>query len=156
MSVQVIFCVVDVLAGIAMYRTLVVLKTCSSSALRAVGWGWLLNPIVINISTRGSADAIPSALSLLALLGAVEFAKIPEINSGIGFSSRPTTLQCEAPRVKRTWQQWSWLFFGGVSHGLAIHVKLYPVIYLPAFAFFFVASSSPSYRTLLHLPVEVS
>lgn len=60
---------------------------------------WLLNPLAINVSTRGSADTIISAM-VLATMYLV---------------------------MKRR------LVFAGIVFGLAVHFKIYPIIYSISF-----------------------
>jgi len=143
-SAKVVFALVDVAAGLALRCSLQVLGGVSEAEVsRAVVWGWLLNPIVINISTRGSADSLPCALTIASILGAT-FAARRLCSSGRSDGHR---------RALRRWCQVRLpLFAGALAHGLAIHVKLYPVIYLPAFAAFF--SSLPGSR-VVGVTVEV-
>lgn len=68
---------------------------------------WLLNPLSINVSTRGSFDAVTSALVLgttLLLLGG-------------------STL-CAA-----------------LAYGFVVHLRVYPIIYAPAFALYLARTS---------------
>ena len=70
---------------------------------------WLFNPIVINISTRGSADSLVCGMIILTCIGLYK----------------------------------SYYFSAGVMHGLAVHFKIYPIIYSLAYlGFIYVKSDS--------------
>ena len=75
---------------------------------------WLYNPFPINICTRGSAE---SFVVLLSVLGTVAIA----------------TMKVEGSKA------WLWGKAGiaGIIHGLAIHAKLYPIIYTASFMAYF-------------------
>lgn len=74
---------------------------------------WLYNPLPINICTRGSAE---SFVVLLSVLGTVATA----------------TMKVEG----KAWL-WGKAVVAGIIHGLAIHAKLYPVIYTASFMAYF-------------------
>lgn len=78
---------------------------------------WLLNPVSINISTRGSGDAVTSALVLLAAWVALggERAK-----AGTETRAGPYNVIKSAA-------------LAALPLSLAVHLRLYPVIYVPAF-----------------------
>lgn len=68
---------------------------------------WLLNPLSINVSTRGSFDALTSALVLgatLALLGGS-------------------------------------MLWAALAFGFVVHLRVYPIIYAPAFALYLARMS---------------
>ncbi|KAG5178250.1 PIG-M-domain-containing protein [Tribonema minus] len=67
---------------------------------------WLFNPVAANVSTRGSCDSITSALVLLAAM----------------FASGPSRSVTAAAAL------------AALPLGLAVHIRLYPVIYAPSFA----------------------
>jgi GPI mannosyltransferase 1 subunit M len=71
------------------------------------GLWWCYNPLAINICTRGSSESLMVLLPVLLTFWLVKSA-----------SKRPTILQATA---------------AGLSHGVAIHSKLYPIIYTGAF-----------------------
>lgn len=68
---------------------------------------WLLNPLSINVSTRGSFDAVTSAL----VLG---------VTSALLRGS---------------------LCWAAVAFGVVVHLRVYPIIYAPAFALYVARSS---------------
>lgn len=73
---------------------------------------WSYNPLAINICTRGSSESIqvllPVLLTLQLVMGGNDASK----------NQRPTLLRA---------------FIAGISHGVAIHSKLYPIIYTLSF-----------------------
>jgi phosphatidylinositol glycan class M len=71
---------------------------------------WLYNPLPINICTRGSAE---SFVVILPVLATVTLVTLSNVNT---------------PGVIRWRALWA-----GLMHGLAIHAKLYPVIYTASF-----------------------
>lgn len=72
---------------------------------------WLYNPLAIGISTRGNGDSIASALILLTIY----------------FLMQP----------KQSLKQY---FYAGLVHGLAIHLRLYPLAF--SLTYFIYASGS--------------
>lgn len=64
---KVLFVVFDVLVGIMLYRILRRRDVDASMASLSVAVGWLLNPLVINISTRGNAESVIGALVVATL-----------------------------------------------------------------------------------------
>jgi hypothetical protein len=95
-----------------MFRALVTTGISRAQALQTVVVGWLMNPIIINISTRGSGDSLPALFNIISFHAAVTS------SSSI---SRNHTL----------------VMVGALSQGIAIHLKIYPVIYLPAYFLYF-------------------
>jgi phosphatidylinositol glycan class M len=96
----------DLIAG---YLILLILQTrtlhtraLTDTQTRAMLSLWLFNPLVINISTRGSADVLVTLMVFATVL-------------------------C----VGRQYYGW-----GGLLFGLAVHFKLYPVIYSLSFVWF--------------------
>ena len=76
---------------------------------------WTFNPLVINITTRGS----PEAIVLLLVVATFTF------------------LRKAVPRVHRTSSEllgnaFKWELYAGLFYALAISWKIYPVIYAPA------------------------
>jgi phosphatidylinositol glycan class M len=85
---------------------------------------WLYNPLAINICTRGSAE------SLMVLL--------------------PVLLTYAAASAWAGKQSWISVILAGFWHGVAIHSKLYPVIYTLSFMTFFApALERPSSKMSL-------
>ena len=76
---------------------------------------WLYNPLAINICTRGSSESLQVLLPVLVT--------VTIVTSGA-----------------RTWQR-AWL--AGLCHGVAVHSKLYPIVYSLSFMTFF----APSFRS---------
>ena len=92
---KVLFSLADLLLGILLYSLLRSRGSSSSTAAKYVGAIWVLNPIIANISTRGSAES---------LLGLVVVSVL---------------VLAEARR-------WNW---AAVGFGLAVHFKVFPIIY---------------------------
>jgi phosphatidylinositol glycan class M len=76
---------------------------------------WLYNPLAVNICTRGSAESL---MVLLPVLATVWIASAEE----------------------KTWPS---ALIAGLWHGVAIHAKLYPVIYTLSFMAAFAATKQP-------------
>jgi phosphatidylinositol glycan class M len=74
---------------------------------------WLYNPLAINICTRGSAESLMVLLPVLLTYAAV--------SSWAGGNNK----------------SWTSVILAGFWHGVAIHSKLYPVIYTLSFMTFF-------------------
>lgn len=111
-----VFMLCDILTGVLILRTLerILPKTNSTSFYaRNRDWIlssiWLLNPMVITISTRGSAESVLTCIVMLF---------VDTLLQGLYF---PLAF---------------WL-------GLAIHFKLYPIIYLPAVLLYLVPHGKP-------------
>jgi phosphatidylinositol glycan class M len=144
-SAKVIFSVADIIAGFLMHRIILIEGIVpSEDAANAVVYGWLLNPISINISTRGSADSLPCVLSLAALLGAA---------TAMMRYRAHVQLKSVAKESKMIWLQP--IILGAVAHGLAIHLKLYPVIYYPAFLSFCFQFRPPGCQRCTIFNIEV-
>lgn len=84
---------------------------------------WLYNPLTMVIGTRGNADAISSCLVLLTLY----FFQLPRQN---------------------LWQ----FFIAGIFHGIAIHLRLYPLLFSLAY---FLNLSSINVKTAKDVLVAV-
>jgi len=82
---------------------------------RVAAMAWLYNPLVIGVSTRGSAEAVVCALVLV-------------------------TLHLFRARV---------FVLAGLFFGLAIHFKIYPVIY--SFSFYLALSDLSGWRSLFQI-----
>lgn len=118
---KVLFVMCDLLTGVLIARNLPVSPAQTSHwaskkvILTAI---WVLNPMVITISTRGSSESVLTFIIMLA---------VDTVRRG---------LHIEAA---------FWL-------GLAIHFKIYPVIYLPAFMYFLTGQGRP-FERLKNIPV---
>jgi GPI mannosyltransferase 1 subunit M len=102
---------------------------------------WLYNPFAINICTRGSAEALvllPVLVTIYLLQGLPlrEFYR-PQDNDVVSNSN--------SSRTRPSWGMMILTVVGaGMWHGLAIHAKLYPVIYTLSYAAFLAPPPSPS------------
>eukprot|EP01084_Bolivina_argentea_P292858 503575_1 len=85
---------------------------------------WLLNPLAANICTRGSSDTLVSALLLATVLG-LGTTMLPPQNKYIPSSNQ----QQQPPKQQRC----SYHLVPGLLFGFAVHLRLYPIIYAPAF-----------------------
>ena len=107
-------------------------STASMNTAVWTAWLWSLNPLAINICTRGSADSLTNCLVLLVLYSLLQL---------VGHAHEEKQV---VSAKSRSW--WSWLFecvmlccCGGM-YGLLIHLRVYPVIYIPGFAMFLLRS----------------
>jgi phosphatidylinositol glycan class M len=120
-ATKLVFATLDMVVAAAQIRILrAAHDDVRCSALRYVRWGWVYNPLVVNISTRGSADSLPCALVALATLAAV-------------LSKQASSLRLSLASA--------------VMLGVAVHVKIYPIIYTPVFAVYLC--STPGSRKSL-------
>jgi len=92
---KLVFVMFDILAGHLIYCILRSEASVSESVSRLAACTWLHNPLVMNVSTRGSAESVIVALVLLTI---------------------------------HLYQQKVFLLTGLV-YGLAIHLKIYPLIF---------------------------
>lgn len=109
---RVLFCVADALCGyivMAEYEKQNTSNDAISCRWKAMLW-WLLNPLPINICTRGSAEAL---VVLLPVLASVRLA-----------------LACGERRENSYWRAAA---MAGFLLGISVHCKLYPVIYSLSF-----------------------
>jgi GPI mannosyltransferase 1 subunit M len=99
-------------------------SAADSSTLADAVW-WLYNPLAINICTRGSAESLMVLLPVL-------------LNVWIVVAISENQPQQEQQPQNRS--SWSWLplvgaaVAAGICHGVAVHAKLYPIIYTVSFA----------------------
>jgi phosphatidylinositol glycan class M len=115
-----LFCIADTLCGFMISKLRQKQRTSFSSSSHqqqphqmADALWWLYNPLSINICTRGSAESLMVLLPVL-------------ITVWIVTQWRHSSISAVA---------------AGVSHGLAIHTKLYPIIYSLSFALCFLPRS---------------
>lgn len=94
---KVLFSIADLAVGRCL-QSILTRNGLSSGAALGYASLWLLNPLSINVSTRGSFDAVTSAL----VLG--------------------TTALLEDS-----------LCWAAIAFGLVVHLRIYPIIYAPAF-----------------------
>lgn len=93
---------------------------------------WLYNPLAINICTRGSSESLMVLLPVLLTLVLVT-------------TSRDENCKATMGRA----------FLAGLVHGIAIHAKLYPIIYsLSYMSYFATQSSLPSDAVVSSLPLR--
>ena len=107
---KVIFSVVDVAVGYLLYAIARDMKDASERRASIAAACWLLNPMAINVCTRGNADSIICWLVLL--------------------SAR--MLQKER------------LVASAAIYGIAVHFRIYPIIFAPTFLL--ILHRSPSLR----------
>jgi GPI mannosyltransferase 1 subunit M len=89
---------------------------------------WLYNPLAVNICTRGSAESLQVLLPVLLTLCLVENIKTRIKNSVTAPRTRTgTTTTAAAAHLYGT------AVVAGIIHGIAIHSKIYPVIYTLSF-----------------------
>ena len=92
------------------------------SQLQDALW-WQYNPLAINICTRGSSESLMVLLPVLLTIQIVTTGSSnPKTTKGISWISRS--------------------FFAGICHGIAIHSKLYPIIYTLSYMVYFVTHNN--------------
>ena len=116
-AAKVLFAFADLVVGSLLYSELLRKGVREPIALRSVAIIWLLNPIIANISTRGSAESI---LGLLVV---------------------GTLVLLERGR----------LYAAAALFGLAVHFKIYPVIYGSSIFVFITAREGNRLITKAHL-----
>lgn len=92
---KILFASADLLVGVLLHQLSLMRGVKPTSSIKYVSLIWLLNPIVANISTRGSAESLLGVLVVSVLLLSEQ----------------------------RRWNAAALLF------GLAVHFKIYPMIY---------------------------
>ena len=109
-----VFCIADALCGWIIVQFRRKSRTSNHQTKEQETWSqlqdgiwWCFNPLAINICTRGSSESLMVLLPVLMTIWLVS-------NS----TGRPTMLQA---------------ITAGLSHGVAIHSKLYPIIYTGSF-----------------------
>ncbi|CAK9441003.1 uncharacterized protein LODBEIA_P48720 [Lodderomyces beijingensis] len=107
---KILFIVGDLVTGIMIAKLLFMQnKSASKRTNLVLASIWLLNPMVVTISTRGSSESILTSMIMLSLYYGIE--------DRIAASA-------------------FWL-------GLAIHFKIYPVIYLPSMLYYLSNKAKP-------------
>jgi phosphatidylinositol glycan class M len=82
---------------------------------------WMYNPLAINICTRGSAESLVVLLPVLLTLAAAK---------------------------RDRWSLYNRALLTGLLQGVAVHAKLYPVIYTPSYMAYFGRQSQPRQATI--------
>ena len=114
---KLIFVLCDILAGQLIYKILKSECLSSEWTCRLSACLWLYNPLVMNVSTRGSAESVIVALVLL-------------------------TIHLHQQKV---------FILTGIVYGLAVHMKIYPVIY--CLTLYLPLSHSHGLKSLLEVNV---
>jgi phosphatidylinositol glycan class M len=109
---------------------------------------WTLNPLVLNITTRGSPEAVPVLLVVLTLHflhlstlssnppaathpnRSTKLAQNPSAQAQTRFHSEPSTSQTsdDGSRISA----WRWEMAAAVMYALSVSWKIYPVVYATA------------------------
>lgn len=103
---KILFGIADLSVGVLIYRILLLMKSPKSEASRFSAY-WILNPLAVNVSTRGNGDALVGVMILACV----------------------------------------WLILNhhykkaGLLYGLAVHFRIYPIVYALAI-FLFLGPSS--------------
>lgn len=137
---KLLFCAADLAVGLLVLRiarATALLSTRPTAAAEATAateaegaadrlarWAaalWLLNPLVANFSTRGSADSLVAALVLATVLFLRHTHTHHHARGTKGITPSPPALAPPQPML------------AGVCHGLAVHVKIYPIIFSLAY-----------------------
>ena len=138
---KLLFVLCDVAAGFLIYS---ILKREAGSAAaarestaRLSACLWLYNPLVMNVSTRGSAESVVVTLVLLTihLYQQVSY-QLHCTDSVKRFSIRPAPMQ----KV---------YILTGLVYGLAVHMKIYPIIY--CLTLYLPLASGAGWRSLLEV-----
>jgi GPI mannosyltransferase 1 subunit M len=152
MSARYVFCAADAACGAILLRLRRKQrrrrnekeeKGSTNSHLSDALW-WLYNPFAINICTRGSAEA----LVLLPVLVTVYLLQSLPLIEFYGSSSNRSGSTNSGDATKRSTPRMLpglliTVVGAGMWHGLAIHAKLYPIIYTLSYAAF-LAPPSPT------------
>lgn len=133
-----LFCVADTVCGVVVAtvrrrrRRPGVDENDDAATLRDALW-WLYNPLAINICTRGSAESFIVLLPVLLTL----YVALTDDGPVLGRLQRK---KGDVGLVVRAG-------LCGVVHGIAVHSKLYPVIYTPSYMAYFGCASCRRDRT---------
>ena len=106
---KVLFCICDLIVGIILYRMNIQINNETNMMASICSSFWLLNPMVIGVSTRGNCETIINLLVLNVFL----YNNNNNNNNNNGFHNT---------------------IIASLWFGFAIHMKIYPIIYaLPLF-----------------------
>ena len=117
-----LFCIADAICGYLLCRLRSIQQqqqTSSSSVITLVDclW-WLYNPFVINICTRGSAESFIVLLPVLLTVSII-------LSSSSSHHPSEKNIKNNHVNIRA--------ILAGIIHGMAIHAKLYPIIYTVSF-----------------------
>jgi len=137
-----IFCVSDAICGLLIQyqRNQQRQKTQGIPSSWVDAFFWLYNPLAIHICTRGSAESfivlLPVLTSLTLALHVSTWRRRSYVDTNRVLQNTTTT---SIQQEKQTRKKRIWLFsiLTGIMHGLAIHTKLYPMIYTLSFMVYF-------------------
>lgn len=87
---------------------------------------WLYNPLAINICTRGSAESLQVLLPVLLTLWMIESLQQQKTSSSSSSNSN-------SPTTTSHLYYYGTVLLAGMVHGVAMHSKIYPVIYTLSF-----------------------
>ena len=140
---KLLFVLCDVAAGFLIYSILkreagsAAAAAARESTARLSACLWLYNPLVMNVSTRGSAESVVVTLVLLTihLYQQVSY-QLHCTDSVKRFSIRPAPMQ----KV---------YILTGLVYGLAVHMKIYPIIY--CLTLYLPLASGLGWRSLLEV-----
>jgi phosphatidylinositol glycan class M len=109
---KLIFIIVDII-NIYLTQQIIIMNNSSSSSSSSI-WIWfsVLNPMSINIATRGSADSV---INMLILLLIFLLKKKSQVNESLMV-----------------------IALAGFIFGFSIHLRIYPIIYIFSFCFYLV------------------
>jgi len=106
---------------------------------------WLYNPLAINICTRGSSESIMVLLPvLLTFWIATGGERKPRNTEATNDSTSSNNSSSREVGVTTHWR----VLFAGICHGVAIHSKLYPIIYSLSYMAYFATPPRSNPRAL--------
>ena len=112
---------------------------------------WLYNPLAINICTRGSAESLVVLLPVLCTVWITTSMKESSTTFTRTTATTTTTaLNNDIINSNRNIRFIRAAIFAGFFHGIAIHAKLYPIIYTLSFMTQFVTVTETNHRAMDH------